>query len=135
MTRTFAVTLAAIILVPTFAFSSTPDRSCIKLFNNCHVARKYIDESAPSNSTDREKMQVAACVGYFEGFTDREAISNIEGTNHRFCPPTDANMITAEEKILVFLQWADRNPEKLHIDRVNCVTEAFADAYPCPLHK
>jgi|SRR5271165_881258 len=134
MKRTFAALLAAIILVPTFTYASTPDPSCPKLFNNCHTAKNTSTMPTPPHSTILEKMKVAACVGYFEGFTDREAVSNMEGAKQRFCPPPDDN-ITAEEKILIFLQWGDRNPQLLHIDRVTCVTEAFADAYPCPPRK
>jgi hypothetical protein len=131
MKRTSAL-LATIILAPTFALASTPDRSCVKLLNDCHAAKKYIDNADPPHSTVEEKMKVATCVGYFAGFTDGQSLSD-DGTK-RFCPPTDAN-ITAEEKILVFLQWADRNPQQLHIDRAACVTKAFAGAYPCPAQK
>jgi hypothetical protein len=128
MSRTFAAFLAAIILAPTFVHASTPDRSCMTLLYNCHVAKRYIDNPDASYST-QQQVKAAACVGYLAGYMDGH---DLYGEKRAFCPPRDEGTITAGQDALIFVHWADQHPEQLHTDRLTCVMLAFADAYPCP---
>jgi len=104
----------------------------IDLMWACQGRGELYDTFSKMNAGDGEvfgSFDILICVAYLAGITDMNALNlGILGTAP-FCFPKSG--IAAEQQILIFIKWANQNPDKLHESRRSGVVSAFAEAFPC----
>ena len=75
------------------------------------------------------------CKGYVTGFYDGRTTDDYDMKSLMTCPPTSSDgnklAISYEQMRLVFINWANNHPEKLHWHDWQAIRQAFAEAWPC----
>ena len=91
--------------------------------------------SAEQLSMYCQSTSVEYCKGYIAGFYDGRTTNDYGLKKLQACIPTDPSGqrldVSYEQMRLVFIKWANDNPQKLHYEDWAAVREAFATAWPC----
>ena len=69
-----------------------------------------------------------ACAAYMSGTVDALGSITERGWASGICAPKE---VTVEQVVLVYVEWAKRNPAKLHRTASDLVIEALQEAFPC----
>ena len=77
-----------------------------------------------------ERDLVNFCHGYVLGVADTITIDASYGLDHQVCFPEDAD-ISAEQLRLVYIDWAKRNPAKLHYKAFDAAEASLVAGFPC----
>lgn len=71
-----------------------------------------------------QELAAAMCFGYFLAIQDGNPVAS-----KLHCA---SNSVNLQQRALVFLKWADENPEMLDMERGIGVHLAMMSAFPCP---
>lgn len=74
--------------------------------------------------TSDQELVAGMCFGYFMAEADGDPLAM-----PHYCAPSNVNL---EQRVLIFLKWADDNPSQLSLDRNIGVQLSLIAAFPCP---
>ena len=112
------------------------------------AAKAYAEESGPDvfytgnvlleRCGSEEDAFYLFCTGYVAGIadhisSDKSIFPNVSSGQYWIfndvCSPEN---VTVGQLAKVWIKWANEHPERLHLAASSLVTEAFAQAWPCP---
>ena len=103
------------------------EKTVAKLLKDCRpiVTKDYRDVDP------FERATANFCLGYFDGWIG--AMSAIEklGRDAKSCVPKEAH-VTGKQWTTIFVEWAERHPERHDEHQVLGVVAAVGEAFPCP---
>ena len=71
------------------------------------------------------------CAGYIDGILDMHSMMvGFVKAPPMFCLPQTG--ISVDQAMRVFMQWVERNPDKMHLGARGSVVIALGTAFPCP---
>lgn len=130
----FAALLVLVTTPASAAVNLNEPITCMDLLAMCQPAKKSV-QSEPL--TDNQTAVALACMGYFTGFgaagsgrVDPPRLPP-DTLNHEtaFCLPD--NVMIGQE-VLIYVAWAERNPNLLNAPASTCAYAALHEAFPCP---
>lgn len=114
--------LAVALLMIGATTAAAAHETCLKLLEECQAAKNLLQHNS---KVEEELVSGTRCLAYLEGFLD--GVTGFSKQN-LFCLPPSA---TLAQGALVYVRWADQNPEELHRDSALCLTAAMGIAFPC----
>jgi hypothetical protein len=86
-------------------------------------------EKAPTPFPPDKVLSATACTNYIYGFVGGYAVTlELLGAKGQICFP---NPTTPVQLATAYVDWADRNPEKMQLPARSTVLRAFQEAFPC----
>ena len=74
-------------------------------------------------------LSATACTNYIYGFVGGYAVAlEMAGAKAQICFPTST---TPLQLAAAYVNWADRNPEKMQLPARSTILRAFLEAFPC----
>lgn len=104
----------------------------IDLMRDCQGRGKNYDIASNNKLSDPDVFgyfDIATCAAYLSGLSDLNALYRGLFGKSFFCFPSEG--ISIEQQILIFIKWAQDNPNLLHESKRTGVTAAFQQAFPC----
>ena len=125
-----ALAMLAALGTPTRAQAPAPGGgadplSALYLANACQKSLQGARTAADSMSVGFCYGTVITLVHTQDYYEDAGALGNAR----RFCAPH--GQITVEQWVRIFLDYAARHPNQLHLNRVAVLMQAFGEAFPC----
>ncbi|HDS1146364.1 MULTISPECIES: Rap1a/Tai family immunity protein [Stenotrophomonas] len=123
--KTFAASAVLVLALPCSGssiagnVSQLRDPSVQAFVSVCSPAR---DQFAGKNISSDNAILVSFCFGYVFGAAEASADNRID------CAPSN---VTVQQRILILLKWAEKNPELINMDRSLGLALAMAEAFPC----
>ena len=118
------VLLAAILfgVAPVSSYASTAN----ELLRSCEILLR-----TPRQSEDTIGLTDAAnrCFFYFMGIQDASLLIGADGKRMLdVCPPPQSRLT---QLVRVFVEFARKNPAKLHLNAAGITVDALSEAFPC----
>ncbi len=123
--KTFATTCSLVLALAHAGHAHGGDASKLRdpsvqaFVSACSPAR---DQFAGKNISSDNAILVSFCFGYVFGAAEASAANRID------CAPPN---VTVQQRILILLKWAEKNPELINMDRSLGLALAMAEAFPC----
>jgi hypothetical protein len=86
-------------------------------------------EKTPTPFPPDKVLSATACTNYIYGFVGGYVVTlELLGAKGQICFP---NPVTPVQLATAYVDWADRNPEKMQLPARSTVLRAFQEAFPC----
>ena len=106
-----------------------PDKSGVQV-DDIYVACKYYFSKLFNTRENVSRKNI--CNGYFFGSASMLLLLQAEGVKTNTCVPMD---VSTEEIIKGFLEWTDKNPDKMQMLASEALLEIIRKNYPCMEYK
>jgi hypothetical protein len=123
MSRQVALAMSILILSTEYCSGQTTK----SLLSQCREVVAH--EKAPSPFPPDKVLGATACTNYIYGFTGGYLVTlELVGAKGQICFPGSA---TPVQLATAYVNWADRNPEKMQLPARSTILRAFQEAFPC----